>query len=188
MSWPSYRRFVVGNMGETGNSATVRGQVQVSVTREAIDLTRVVQVGPASPHGAGNVFAGYVRDLNMGKKVLGIEYDSFEPLTEKIFRDICHEAQEEWGHDLQIFVIHRIGYLKVGEISVAIFVTSGHRDESYQASRYVIEEIKTRAPIWKKEFYQDSQSEWVRGHALCQHAPGTHRSLRGKTCHGDHGH
>lgn len=122
-------------------------------------------------HGAQNFFFGAVRATNWGRNVVAVAYDAFEPLAEKVLREICQEAQAKWGQDLQLCVIHRTGKLSVGELSVGIGVSSTHRDESYQASRYVIEQLKIRAPIWKKEFYDTGESEWLKGHALCQHAP-----------------
>ncbi|MEK6706725.1 MAG: molybdenum cofactor biosynthesis protein MoaE [Bdellovibrionota bacterium] len=118
-------------------------------------------------HGAEVLFLGVVRDHNAGKDVKSVLYDAFIPLAKNILLEIATEARARFGQDLCLAVLHRIGELKVGEISVAICVSSPHRDEAYKASRYVIEEIKIRAPIWKKEFYIDGDSGWVRGHALC---------------------
>ena len=122
-------------------------------------------------HGAEILFLGIVRDINLGRNVTAVAYDAFTPLAEKTLALIADEAKEKWGKALQIVIFHRTGKLSVGEASLAIAVSSRHRDESYRASRYIIEEIKERAPIWKKEYYTDGESEWLKGHALCQHAP-----------------
>jgi len=119
-------------------------------------------------HGGMNFFFGAVRDFNGGKNVVAVSYDSFEPLAEKILREISEEAKAKWGSSLRICVIHRVGKLNCGDISVGVGVSSRHRDESYQASRYVIEQLKHRAPIWKKEHYENGETEWLKGHALCQ--------------------
>jgi molybdopterin synthase catalytic subunit len=124
--------------------------------------------GANAGHGAEILFLGVVRDINMGKTVTAVAYDAFGPLAEKTLTEIASEAKIKWGQDLQVVIHHRTGTLKVGEASLAIAVSSRHRDESYQASRYIIEEIKERAPIWKKEFYLDGETEWLKGHALCQ--------------------
>jgi len=134
---------------------------------------------PHGSHGAENVFLGYVRDINLGKRVTAVAYDAFAPLAVKVFISICEEARLKWGEDLRIFVGHRTGHLQVGEISIGIAVSSRHRDESYLASRYVLEEIKTRAPIWKKEYYENGETDWVRGHALCGHADRGATACRG---------
>jgi molybdopterin synthase catalytic subunit len=109
-----------------------------------------------------------VRDHNEGKKVSAVSYDVHAPLAEKTFREIGLEAQERWGHDLRIAIIHRAGRLEVGEASVVVGVGSGHRDEAFQASRYLIEQVKVRSPIWKQEHYADGDSEWLQGHSLRQ--------------------
>lgn len=124
--------------------------------------------------GAQTLFLGVVRDRNLGRNVEAVSYDAFEPLAEATLREICEEARTKWGEGIRLAVFHRTGRLGVGETSVAIAVGSPHRDEGYRASRYVIEELKKRAPIWKKEHYEDGESEWLKGHALCQHGHSEH--------------
>lgn len=120
-------------------------------------------------HGAKLVFTGVVRASNHGRKVIAVEYDIFRPLLESVLTQIKQEARLQWGQDLEIGIEHYNGRLEPGQTSVVIAVSSKHRDECYQASRYVIEQIKQRAPIWKKETYADGETEWLAGHALCQH-------------------
>lgn len=144
-------------------------RIRCVVSEAPIQPNQVVQFASEHSHGGQIFFFGAVRELNLGRKVIAVAYDAFVPLAEKVLQEICSEAQSRWGKDLQILVIHRTGRLTVGEISVAIGVTSRHRDEAYQASRYVIEELKVRAPIWKKEFYESGETEWLKGHALCGH-------------------
>lgn len=154
-------------------------QISVNVTNDVIDLQSVIMKNPACTHGAGNIFIGYVRDLNLGKKVVGIEYDCYESMCLKVFKEITLEALVKWDKNALVTIIHRQGFLNVSEVSVVIMVTSKHRDESYKISRYIIEEIKTRAPIWKKEFYTDGETDWVKGHALCQHRKVDHHESDG---------
>lgn len=153
---------------------TADRKIQCRVGDAEIDLQEVFASACDYGHGAQNFFFGSVRAINAGKKVTAVSYDAFEPLAEKILQEISLEAQLKWGGTLKICVIHRTGKLLIGEISVAIGVSSMHRDESYQASRYIIEQIKKRAPIWKKEHYENGETEWLKGHALCQHADSTH--------------
>ncbi len=120
-------------------------------------------------HGAQTVFLGRVRDLNHGRKVVAVSYDLFFPLAHAVFTEIAREALAQWGTSMRLGIFHRMGRLDVGEVSVAIGVSSPHRDEAYQASRFVIENIKHRAPIWKKEHYEDGETEWLKGHSLCGH-------------------
>ena len=156
------------------------GTIKVEVTQEEIDLRVISEWQPSQTHGATNMFVGQVRSNNLGKQVVAVEYDCYEELCKKVFFEIAREATSKWGLDSNILVIHRHGKLKVGEPSVAIIATTGHRDESYRITRYIIEEIKMRAPIWKKEFYTDGETEWVKGHALCQHRKVDHHHSDGE--------
>ena len=112
--------------------------------------------------GAVLLFLGVVRDHADGRAVTGMEYESYEEMAVPVLREIAEEAAERIGSD-RVAVVHRVGDLSIGEVSVAIAVSSPHRAESYEASRYVIEEIKKRLPVWKKEHYSDGREEWVRG-------------------------
>ncbi len=118
-------------------------------------------------NGAESLFIGTIRDLNQGKKVLGVSYDVFEPLARQSFIDICHEAQTQWGRALSFYVVHAKGRLDVGGIAVIIAVGAPHRDEAFKACRYVIEQVKHRSPIWKLEHYADGDSQWTKGCELC---------------------
>lgn len=122
-------------------------------------------------HGAADLFMGTVRNHNLGKPVRGVSYDVFDALTLQTFRELGDEARRKWGEKLNIFIEHYKGRLDIGGISILIAVSSPHRDESFKACRFIIEEIKHRAPIWKQEHYLDGDSEWVQGHALCSHGP-----------------
>lgn len=132
-------------------------------------------------HGAADIFIGTVRDFNMGKVVQGISYDVFDELALTVFQSLAEEIQTRWGADSNVFIEHFKGHQDIGGVSVVVAVSSRHRDESFKACRFLIEEIKHRAPIWKQEHYLDGDSEWVQGHALCGHHGETH-------CHHDHNH
>jgi molybdopterin synthase catalytic subunit len=125
-----------------------------------------IDSGHGAEQGAQVLFLGKVRATNAGKRVLAVSYDAFGPLAERTLGEICREAEAKCP-GLTARVWHRIGRLEVGEISVAIVVSSPHRREAYEASRSMIDEIKHRAPIWKKEHYEDGETEWLQGHALC---------------------
>ncbi len=143
--------------------------IQCNVSDEAININAVYGLIQNSSCGAQNLFTGTVRENNLGKKVTAVAYDAFVPLAIQTLKEIASEAQKNWGSGLKIFIQHRLGKLNVGETSVLIAVSAPHRDEAYKASRYIIEEIKVRAPIWKKEYYENGETEWLKGHALCQH-------------------
>ena len=117
--------------------------------------------------GASIFFTGTVRNQNNNKSVIGITYDSHDGLVIKSFEEIYKEADEKLNiQDKAVFIEHAKGYLNLGEMSIIIAVACKHRDEAYILSRYIIEEIKKRSPIWKKEHYADKQSTWLKGNPI----------------------
>jgi molybdopterin synthase catalytic subunit len=142
--------------------------IAVAVTHESIILEKLLKDSENLTHGAQILFTGVVRNHNQGRRVLGVSYDVHPVLAQKTLQAIAQEVQDQWGKDLNVQIVHRAGRLAVGDVSLAILVSSRHRDEAYKASRYVIEEIKNRAEIWKKEHYETGDSEWLQGHALCE--------------------
>lgn len=133
-----------------------------------IDAQSALDLITDDAHGAVDVFIGKVRNLNVGRDVLGVTYDVFDALALNTFARLADEARVQWG-ELNIVISHFKGRLAVGGVSILIAVSAKHRDESFRACRFLIEEIKREAPIWKQEHYTDGDSEWVQGHALCQH-------------------
>jgi len=118
-------------------------------------------------YGASIIFNGTVRNINENKEVVGITYDSHDELVLKNFEEIYKETTEKLKIiDKAVFIEHIKGYVGLGETSIIIAVACKHRDEAYVLSRYIIEEIKKRSPIWKKEHYKDEQSEWLKGNPI----------------------
>ena len=121
----------------------------------------------SSKFGASIFFTGTVRDQNNNKTVTGITYDSHDELVVKSFEEIYNEVDKKLNiKDKVVFIEHIKGYLKLGEISIIIAVACKHREQAYVLSRYIIEEIKKRSPIWKKEHYIDGKEEWLPGRSL----------------------
>jgi len=113
------------------------------------------------PKAGGFVsFQGWVRNQNDGKDVISLEYEAYEVLAEKEALKIIHEAKEKFDI-LNIFCVHRVGKLEIGEMAVWIGVSSVHREPAFGACQYMIDELKRRVPIWKKEYYVDGNSGWV---------------------------
>jgi molybdopterin synthase catalytic subunit len=110
--------------------------------------------------GACVTFEGWVRNWNEGREVTSLEYEAYGPLAVNEGYAILEEARERF-EILKVRCVHRIGHLQVGEMAVWVAVTAGHRDAAFDACRYVIDEIKGRVPIWKKEHYVDGESQWV---------------------------
>lgn len=132
------------------------------VTTEPIDTVALLAQCASPADGAVLLFLGVVRDHNDGRAVGHLEYDAYAAMAELELRRIVDEARAKWPVG-DVAVVHRTGRLEIGEASVAIAVASPHRDEAYSASRYVIEELKTRVPIWKREGYLEGGSEWLSG-------------------------
>jgi molybdopterin synthase catalytic subunit len=110
--------------------------------------------------GAYCGFEGWIRNENEGQAVLRLEYEAYEPLALSEGRKILQEARERFPH-LQAHCAHRTGMLEIGECAVWVGVSAPHRDEAFQACRYIIDQLKVRLPIWKKEHYADGHSGWV---------------------------
>ena len=134
-----------------------------------IDINHYLEQTINHKFGALDIFIGKVRDFNQNRDVVAVEYEIFEPLAKKILEELCVEVRRKFVDDIDIIIVHRFGYLTVGEISILICVGSKHRNEAFVACRELIEQIKHHVPIWKQEHYIDGKSEWVKGHALCQH-------------------
>ena len=159
--------------------------IHVQVSTRHIDVNEVMAHVMAPDHGAVDIFIGAVRNNHNGRLVTGITYDAHGKLAEKALRDICLKGAGRWP-GTHYAVVHYKGELPVGGISIAIAVSSAHRAESFEACRYVIEEIKTQAPIWKKEHYTDGKSDWLPGHSL-RRQPDPADTGRDKCHEGRHG-
>jgi len=138
----------------------------VGIVDEPLGPAKLWEAVEAPDRGAQVQFWGLVRNLHEGRGVVAVTYDAFRPLAEATLQAIAEEAQARFGPDLGVAAFHRVGRLKVGEASVVIATAAPHRDAAYQASRYVIEQIKVRLPVWKQEHYLDGRSVWLPGHSL----------------------
>ena len=134
----------------------------VDVSADPIDPGEILAKVGEDEDGASLLFLGVVRDHADGRPVSGMSYDAYEEMATDVLRSIAEEAMGRLGTD-RIAVVHRFGELAIGDVSVAIAVSSPHRAEAYEASRHIIEEIKVRLPVWKKEHYADGDSAWVAG-------------------------
>ena len=120
-----------------------------------------------SKFGASIYFLGTVRNINDNKTVTGITYDSHDEMVIKSFEEIYNEADQKLDiKDKAVFIEHAKGHLKLGETSIIIAVACKHRDQAYVLSRYIIEEIKKKSPIWKKEHYENEDSKWLKGNPI----------------------
>lgn len=143
------------------------------VTRAKLDCAALAAAVSSPKHGAVSTFVGVVRAVHAGRRVKGIDYDCFSPLAEKELARILAAAAKKWP--VQVEAAHRIGALKVGEASVAVAAGSMHRPEAFAACRWVIDEIKTRLPVWKKEKYLKGEGRWLPGCTLHRRANERHK-------------
>ena len=131
-----------------------------SLVRAPIDPMAIIRDVSNPRNGAVLLFLGAVRQVNDGRDVTGIDYAAYEAMAQRELDAIVAEASERFETP-DVAVQHRLGELGVEEVSVAIAVGHAHRDAAYLVSRFVIEELKRRVPIWKREHYADGEREWV---------------------------
>lgn len=132
----------------------------VAITAEAIDVAALEAAVGGSGDGAMVTFVGRARDTaDDGRTVLELEYEGYAEMANRVLADIAAEVAERW--QVAVGVVHRTGLVPIGEAAVAIVTASAHRAEAYEANRHVIEAVKERLPIWKRERFADG-SEWKR--------------------------
>lgn len=129
------------------------------ITDQPIKLDEPIALVTKREAGAINSFIGTVREFTKGKRTLYLEYQAYIPMAEKKLAQIGAEIKEKWP-EADTAIVHRIGKLDISDIAVVIAVSTPHRDDSYQASRYAIERIKEIVPIWKKEHWEDGEM-WI---------------------------
>jgi molybdopterin synthase catalytic subunit len=129
-------------------------------TRAPIDATRLRAALEHPGCGGFAVFEGWVRDESEGERVTHLEYEAFEALALREGACILGEARTRFGVT-RAACEHRLGDLAIGEVAVWVGVSAPHRDEAFSACRYIIDEVKRRVPIWKKEHYESGDSGWV---------------------------
>jgi molybdopterin synthase catalytic subunit len=144
------------------------------LTRAPIQLDGLIAEVGGPDRGGVASFLGTVRDHHDGRAVRGLEYSAYDPMAEEVCREILLEAAARWP--VRATLRHRLGALAIGDVAVAVAAAGGHRDEAFAACRYVIEELKRRVPIWKRETFADGAAEWVNNAASGNRQPATGRS------------
>jgi len=130
-----------------------------SIFKEPIALHSLERIARASDGGVVTFF-GVVRDRESdGRAVTSLWYEAFEPMALQEFETIASEARDRFG-DVNLAIVHRVGEIAVGEISVAVVAAAAHREAAFEACEYAIDQLKLRAAIWKKERYADGGSQW----------------------------
>ncbi|MBD2188827.1 molybdenum cofactor biosynthesis protein MoaE [Pseudanabaena mucicola] len=131
------------------------------LTYDVLDVADVYAIADNASNGAVVLMSGMVRNQTGGRAVDYLEYQAYAPMALEIFQQICDRSRAKFPDITQVVIHHRLGKLKIGEISVLVAVGSPHRAEAFEACRFAIDTLKTDAPIWKKEFWLDGMSSWV---------------------------
>ncbi len=131
------------------------------VTADPLDPARVVEAVRRDDAGAVALFYGIVRDNNLGRRVLHLEYDAYPQMAVKVMREIAEEVRSKWPL-AGIAVQHRTGRLEIGETSLLVAVSSAHRAEAFEACHAYVDSLKERVPVWKKEVFEGGE-EWIEG-------------------------
>jgi molybdopterin synthase catalytic subunit len=135
------------------------GSGRFSLLDRPLDPAEAVAAVSGERYGGLVTFAGSVRAETRGRAVLRLEYEAYRPMAEKMFFEIDAEVAEKWP-GTRLCILHRVGTLHPGELAVVIAAAAAHRREAFRACEYAIDRLKTDAPIWKKEIYQDGEI-WV---------------------------
>jgi molybdopterin synthase catalytic subunit len=162
------------------------------LTGDRIDPAKLLESVADDPGtGATVLFLGTVRDNSKAGSVERIEYEAYEPMAEKSLALAEQEVKRRWPSIRRVKIVHRIGGLSIGDISVAVAVSSPHRAEAFEACRHAIEKIKHDVPIWKRERLSGGKEVWVEGVPVgtakgVNSRVGPNRSARKKAATGGH--
>jgi molybdopterin synthase catalytic subunit len=138
----------------------------IKLTHEPIDYRALTEEVRQASCGAVVTFLGTVRDLTGEQVTVALDYEAYGPMAEKKMAEIEADTRARWPLG-EIAMIHRLGRLEVGEISVAVAVSCPHRAQAFEACRHTIDRLKELVPIWKKENWADGKSEWIHPGAEC---------------------
>jgi molybdopterin synthase catalytic subunit len=132
----------------------------IQIVTVAIDPGEVIRSVRETAAGAIAVFIGTTRDHSHGRRVVRLEYEAYEPMALRVMGDLAEAMKKKWEIE-DVSIVHRVGNVNVGEVSVVIAVSAAHRREAFEACRHAIDELKESVPIWKKEYFEDGE-EWVK--------------------------
>jgi molybdopterin synthase catalytic subunit len=132
----------------------------IRLTKELIDYYALTEQVRRPDCGGVVTFLGTVRDLTDGRVTTALDYEAYPQMAEKKMAEIEAETRKRWPVG-DIMMVHRLGHVEVGEISVAVAVSCPHRGQAFEACRYAIDRLKELVPIWKKENWADGTTEWV---------------------------
>ena len=132
----------------------------IELTRDPIDIAAVTDAVRGPESGAVVLFLGTVREMTGDKRTLRLGYDAYMAMAEAKMAELAAEARRRWPLS-EVRLVHRLGLLELGEVSVAVAVSSPHRADAFEAARWLIDTLKDVVPIWKQEHWADGATEWV---------------------------
>jgi molybdopterin synthase catalytic subunit len=135
-------------------------EATIELTRDCIDFAELTEQVRSTQAGAVLLFLGTVRELTGGRRTLALDYEAYPEMAQRKLREIADQAIEKWPI-VKLALVHRLGRLDLGEVSVAVAVSCPHRAQAFEAGRYVIDTLKEIVPIWKQENWSDGSTEWV---------------------------
>jgi molybdopterin synthase catalytic subunit len=135
----------------------------IQIANQAIDIQACIDAAQSERAGAVDVFIGTVRNHNKAKKVVRLEFETYDTMAVKKMEELANQAREKWDIE-KIVMVHRSGVLAIGDVAVVIAVSTPHRAASFEACQWLIDTLKQVVPIWKKEIYENGE-EWLEAHA-----------------------
>ena len=145
----------------------------VEIRRAAIDHAELTERVRSNSAGAVVTFLGTVREISEGRRTTALDYEAYPEMAERKMHEIEAEARARWPI-IEAALVHRVGHLELGEVSVAVAVSCPHRGQAFEACRYLIDRLKEVVPIWKRENWADGESEWVHPGLKTLEAEGNH--------------
>jgi molybdopterin synthase catalytic subunit len=132
----------------------------IRLQQEPIDYQALTEQVRSVQCGAVCLFLGTVREMTEGQRTLALDYEAYPGMAEKMLAQVEAETRQRWPVE-QMALVHRLGHLELGDVSVAVAVSCPHRAQAFEACRYAIDRLKEMVPIWKKENWADGRTEWV---------------------------
>jgi molybdopterin synthase catalytic subunit len=132
----------------------------IQLTHETIDYASLTESVRSHAAGAVVLFLGTVREMTNGRQTVALDYEAFPEMARAKFEELLAEAREKWPI-VKAAIVHRLGRLELGDVSVAVAVSTPHRQQAFEAGKFLIDRLKEVVPIWKKENWADGATEWV---------------------------
>ena len=132
----------------------------IQLTHDPIDFVALTESVRSVQAGAVVLFLGTVREMTHGRQTVALDYDAYPEMATAKLHELESEARSRWPV-IEAGLVHRLGHLNLGDISVAVAVSCPHRHQAFDAGRFLIDQLKEIVPIWKKENWSDGSTEWV---------------------------